>query len=442
MGESSIPKLLFSFSVPAMVGMIVSASYNVIDRIFIGHGVGTLGIAGVTIGFPMMLVMMAFAMLIGLGGAALISIRLGEKNKEQAELILGNGFIFLLITSALITIPGLIYIDPLLRFFGSSDQITPYARNYMSIIIAGAIFQSISFGGNAFIRAEGNPRIAMATMLIGAGMNAILAPIFIFIFHWGMRGAGAATITAQAISATWVLIYFLSGKSALTLKAANIKPQFSIFKNITVVGSAPFAMQIAGSMLMIVFNHSLEHYGGDTAISAMGVVNAIAMLIMMPIFGVNQGAQPIIGYNFGAKKYDRVIRTLRHAILVATVIVAIGYILIQIFPVWIIKLFEPNDTELIKVGSHALTMFLAFLPIVGFQAVCASYFLAVGKPKLSMTLTLSRQVIFLLPALLILPYFFKLNGVFMSGPVSDLLSSIMTGIFILREIRLLHRQRS
>ena len=439
LGESSIPRLLFEFSLPAIVGMVVSASYNVIDRIFIGHGIDSNGIAGVTIGFPMMLVMMAFSMLIGLGGAALISIKLGEQKKNEAELVLGNGFVLLVINALLVTFFGLVFMDPLLRIFGASKDVMPYARDYMTVIISGTIFQSLSFGGNAYIRAEGNPRIAMATMLIGAVMNAIFAPIFIFWFKWGMHGAGAATICAQAISAGWVLSYFLTGKSSLDLKRANTRLKLEIIGRITAIGSAPFAMQIAASMLMIVFNNSLEYYGGDTAIAAMGIVNAIAMLMMMPIFGINQGAQPIIGYNYGAKKLDRVIKTLRYAIFIATALVTTGYIFIRIFPTGLMSLFNPNDAELIRVGAHALTIFLAFLPLVGFQAVSSSYFLAVGKPKLSMLLTLSRQVIFLLPALLILPWFWKLNGIFMSGPFSDLLSSILTAIFIIREFRHLKR---
>jgi putative MATE family efflux protein len=423
-----------------MVGMIVNASYNVVDRIFIGRGIGTLGIAGVTIGFPMMLVMMAFAMLIGLGGAALISIKLGEQKHDEAERVLGNGIVLLVITSLVISIIGLLFLDPLLRIFGATDDIMPYARDY--IIIGGAVFQGVSFGANAFIRAEGNPRIAMATMLIGAGLNAILAPIFIFIFHWGMTGAGVATVSAQMVSAVWVLLYFLLGQSHLVFRREYAKLKADIVKTIVAIGSAPFAMQIAGSVLMIVLNHSLERYGGDTAISAMGIVMAISMMIMMPVFGINQGSQPIIGFNYGARKFDRVIRTLKLAIMGATFIVCCGYILIRLFPTWIIGLFNSNDANLIAMGSHALTIYLMLLPVIGFQVVCSSYFLAVGKPKLSMILTLSRQVIFLLPALLILPRYYGLNGVFYAGPCADLMSSILTGIFIANEIRLLRRQHN
>jgi putative MATE family efflux protein len=442
LGESRISSLLIQFSLPAMVGMIVNASYNVIDRIFIGRGIGTLGIAGVTIGFPMMLVMMAFSMLIGLGGAALISIKMGEQKHGEAERVLGNGMVLLVINSLAISILGLLFLDPLLRFFGSTNDILPYARDYMRIIIGGAIFQGVSFGANAFIRAEGNPRIAMATMLIGAGLNAILAPIFIFVFKWGMTGAGLATVTAQMVSATWVLLYFLLGQSHIVLRRDCMRLKVSIVKTIIAIGSAPFAMQIAGSVLMIVLNHSLEKYGGDTAISAMGIVMAISMMIMMPVFGINQGSQPIIGFNYGARKFDRVIRTLKLAIMGATLIVCGGFILIRLFPTWIIGLFNSKDIALIAMGSHALIIYLTLLPLIGFQVVCSSYFLAVGKPKLSMILTLSRQVIFLLPALLILPRYFGLNGVFYAGPCADLLSTIMTGIFIASEIRLLRRQHN
>jgi Na+-driven multidrug efflux pump len=232
-----------------------------------------------------------------------------------------------------------------------------------------------------------------------------------------------------------VLLYYLLGKSTIPLKRSCIRLKWDIVRRIIAVGSAPFAMQIAGSFLMIVVNHSLEYYGGDTAIAAMGIVMAISMLIMMPIFGINQGSQPIIGFNYGAKRYDRVKETLRLAVVVATTIVTIGFIVIQLFPIQIISLFNSEDTELVKLGSHALTRFLIFLPFVGFQAVCATYFLAVGKPRLSMFLTLSRQVIYLLPLLLVLPLFLGLDGVFTAGPLSDVLATITTAIFILREMR-------
>jgi len=439
LGEAPIPRLLYNFSLPSVIGMLVNASYNVVDRIFIGRGIGSLGIAGVTIGFPMMLVMMAFAMLIGLGGAALISIKLGEKKRDDAERVLGNGFVLLIINSAAISIIGLTFLDPLLRLFGATEEIMPYTRDYMRIILAGAVFQGIGFGSNAYIRAEGNPKMAMSMMILSACLNAIFAPICIFVLKWGMTGAGIATVSAQAVSAIWVIMYYLLGRSTLPLKRAFMRLNANIVGRIVAVGSAPFAMQIAGSIIMVVFNHSLEKYGGDKAIAAMGIVMAISMLIMMPIFGINQGAQPIIGFNYGARQYDRVIKTLGLAIRVATVFVTLGFIVTHLFPSQLISLFNTEDTELIEIGSRALFIFLILLPIIGFQAVGATYFLAVGKPKLSMFLTLSRQVIFLLPALLILPHFFGLMGVFIAGPFSDLSASILTGILVWREIRFLRK---
>jgi len=442
LGEGNILNLLLKFSVPAIIGMIVNALYNVVDRIFVGRGVGSQGIAGITVGFPLMIIIMAFGMLVGLGATALISIRLGERKKEEAELIMGNALLLLVIISAIITAAGLAFLDPLLKLFGASQALLPYARQYLSIILWGAAFQGIGFGMNNFIRAEGNPRIAMFTMLIGAILNTILDPVFIFIFKMGIGGAAYATILSQLVSAIWVLYYFLGGKSLLKIHLKNLKLHALIVRSIFAIGSAPFAMQMAASMLNIILNNSLRIYGGDIAISAMGIINSIAMLILMPIFGINQGAQPIIGFNYGAKKFDRVKKTLRLASAAATCIVIIGFIATQLFPGEFIRMFNSKDIELISLGSRGLRIFLMFLPVIGFQIVSANYFQAVGKPKHAMFLSLSRQVILFIPSLLILPGFFGLNGIFMAGPVSDAGSSILTGIWIFGEIKHLDQQHN
>lgn len=438
LGEEKISKLLLKFSVPAIIGMLVSALYNVVDRVFIGNSSGSLGIAGITIGFPIMLIMMGFAMLIGVGATALISIRLGEQKREEADVILGNAFTMLVIIGILITIPGLVFLDPILKLFGASKDVLPFAKDYMSIILIGSVFQSIGFGMNNFIRAEGNPKKAMATMLIGAILNAILAPIFIFIFHWGMKGAALATITAQLVSAVWVLSHFISGKSFLKLQIKNLMPRPSIIAGVTAIGLAPFAMQMANSLLNVIMNRGLSHYGGDVAVSGMGIVNSILTLIMMPIFGINQGVQPIIGYNYGAKKFDRVTIALKAAIVAATVVVVVGYIVTRLFPAQLISIFNSTDKELIAFGSHAITVFMMFMPVIGFQIVGAIYFQAVGKAKQAMILSLSRQVLIFIPALLILPVFFKLEGILIAGPVSDLLSFMITGICLFFELKSLN----
>ncbi|MBU3142877.1 MATE family efflux transporter [Clostridium sp. CF012] len=435
LGEMKVLKLLMKFSIPAIVGMVVNALYNVVDRIYIGNGVGSLGIAGIAIAFPVMLVMMAFNMLIGIGSNSLVSIRLGQNRKEEAEGIFGNAFSLLILSSLILTIIGLVGLEPLLKLLGASEQILPYAREYLQIILLGGVFQSIGMGMNNFIRSEGNPKIAMYTMLIGALINIILDPIFIFGFNWGMRGAALATIISQAVSAIWVLRYFLQGNSLLKIHKKNLKLEPAIIRGILALGAAPFAMQIAASIQNFIMNTSLATYGGDIAISGMGVVFSIMTLMVMPVFGITQGAQPIIGYNYGAKKYDRVKETYKLAAIFATSIVILGWIVTRVFPGQLVSMFNSKDTELIAFGTIAIKRFMMFLPFIGFQIVSSSYFQAVGKPKHSALLGLSRQVLVLIPALIILPKFFGLEGVISAGPLADILSAVVTGIFIFIEMK-------
>ena len=435
LGELKISKLLMKFSIPAIVGMLVNALYNVVDRIYIGNGVGSQGIAGITITFPVMLVMMAFSMLIGMGANSLVSIRLGQNRKDEAEGIFGNAISLLILISLALTVIGLVALNPLLKLLGASEQILPYARDYLQIILIGGVFQSVGMGVNNFIRSEGNPKIAMYTMLIGALINTVLDPIFIFVFNWGMRGAAIATIISQAVSAIWVLSYFLRGKSLLKIHVKNLKLKFSIFSGILALGVAPFTMQIAASAQNMIMNISLATYGGDVAISGMGIVNSIVILIIMPIFGINQGVQPIIGYNYGAKKYDRVKEAYKLASIFATSIVVLGWIVTRLFPVQLVSMFNSKDIELITFGTIAIKRFMMFLPVIGFQIVSSNYFLAIGKPIHSALLGLSRQIMILIPALLILPIFFGLEGVISAGPLSDIVSSVVTGIFIFIEMK-------
>ena len=443
LGEDKVSKLLIRFSIPAIVGMLVNALYNVVDRIYIGHGVGYLGIGATTIAFPIMLIMMAFSMLIGLGANSLVAIRLGQNRKEEAQGIFGNALVLLILTSLVLSTTGLIFLKPFLKLLGTSEDILPYALDYLSIILLGGVFQSVGMGMNNFIRSEGNPKIAMYTMLAGAVTNTVLDPIFIFVFDWGMKGAALATIFSQAASAAGVLLYFLRGKSLLRITIKNLRLKLSYIVKIISLGAAPFAMQIAASILNFIMNANLGAYGGDIAISGMGIVNGIVTLIIMPIFGINQGVQPIIGYNYGAKKYDRVKEAYKLAVVFATVIVVIGWTATRLFPAQMVYLFNKKDTELIDFGIFAIKRFLIFFPIVGFQIVSSNYFQAIGKPRHSALLGLSRQVLILIPALIILPKFFGLEGVLAAGPLADLVSSIITGIFIIIEMkRLDSRHRS
>ncbi len=441
LAEEKVSVLLVKFSVPAIIGMMVNALYNVVDRIFVGNAVGSLGIAGITISFPIMIISMAFAMLIGFGANSLISINLGAQKKSEAELILGNALVLLVVVSLAITIIGLAAVTPLLKLFGASSTVLPYARDYLRIILAGSVLMTIGFGLNNFIRAEGNPKIAMYTMVIGGLLNIIFDPIFIFLFDMGISGAAIATVLSQMISAVWVLYYFLSGNSLLKLYVDNLRLQASVVKKIVVIGSAPFAMQLAASLLNVIMNNGLSEYGGDTAVAGMGIINSILMIILMPVIGINQGAQPIIGFNYGAKNYPRVKETLKLAVTAATVIITVGFVFSRMFPQEIISLFNDNDEELIHFGTYALYVTFLLLPVIGFQIVGAGYFQAVGKPKQAMFLSLSRQVLILIPLLLILPRFYGLNGILYALPISDIISAAITVIWLFIEMKKLHNEQ-
>jgi Na+-driven multidrug efflux pump len=301
----------------------------------------------------------------------------------------------------------------------------------------------VGFGLNSMIRGEGNPKIAMLTMLIGVLLNVALAPIFLFTFRWGMRGAALATVAAQAVSAAWVLAYFLSGKSLLRLRAENLRLQWPICGAVLAIGSAPFALQIANCGFQCVINHELGAHGGEVAIAVWGIIYSMFLLIFMPVVGINQGAQPIIGYNYGSQRFDRVKKTLQTAVLAASCIAVAGFAVTMVFPAQVLWLFSRDRqsfAELAGPGIHAMRLCTAMLPLVGFQIVSAGYFQAVGKPAQAMFLTLSRQVLLLIPAAWILPQFFGLNGVWMSLPVADLGSSVLTGLWLVLELRHLHRR--
>jgi putative MATE family efflux protein len=435
LGTSSIPALIWKFSLPSIVGMLVSALYNVVDRIFIGQGVGPLGIAGATIAFPLMQIQIAFATLIGMGATTLISINLGRRDKETAELVLGNGFCLIIVLAATVSAIGLAFLDPLLRLFGASEGVLPYARDYSSVILAGTVFQVVALGVNNFLRGEGNPKTAMVSMLIGAGLNAILCPVFLFVFHWGMKGAGFATVLAQAVSAAWVMFNYLTGRSALRLRIANLRPRKAIFLPILAIGSAPFAVNLANSLMNGVMNNQLMRYGGDLAVSSMGVVFALVSLFVFIAFGINGGVQPIIGYNYGARQPARVRQAAIFAIGAATAVFTLGFAVVQIFPQSLVFLFAGKSAELIDMSSYALRRVLMCMPLVGFQIVSSGYFQAVGKPRHSIFLSLSRQVLFLIPLLYAMPALFGLTGLWFAPAAADLLAAVVTAVFFAREMR-------
>ena len=417
--------------------MLVNALYNIVDRIYIGkmEGVGQYAITGVGLNFPIMTVIMAFSMLAGIGAATTISIRLGQRKRDEAEHILGNAFILAVIFSIVITIVGLLSVDKLLPIFGASENTFGYAKDYITIILFGTIFNVTAFAMNHSIRGEGNPKRAASTMLIGALLNAVLDPIFIFTFHMGVKGAALATIISQAVSCAWVLSYFLTGKSNLKLKVSNFKLDPKIVKAIFAIGMSPFAMQLSASVVSITANKSLMTYGGDLAIGAMTVINSVAMLFLMPIFGINQGFQPIVGFNYGAKSYKRVITTLKYAIIAASTIVIVGFILVQAFAPYIIKIFN-DDPVLVSIGSTGIRIYLIMLPIIGFQIISTNFFQSIGKAKISMFLSLLRQVLLLIPLYIFLPKIFgTLTSIWFAGPIADATASVLTAFFLFRELR-------
>jgi len=442
MREEKIGRLLWKFSLPAIVAMMVNALYNVVDRIFVGRGVGSIAIAATTVAMPIMTILIAVGVLVGIGATALISIRLGEQKKKEAEVIAGNGVTLIISLTVLLTVLYFLFADPILILFGADQNVLPYARDFTNIIMLGSVLGAIAFGINNFIRAEGNPKVAMMTQLIGAVINVILNYIFIFKVGLGIKGSALASICGQGVSALWVIGYFLTGRSLIKIKLKNLKPKISIMVRVMFIGAAPFAMQIANSIQQVLFNKTLINLGGDIALSAVGIMMSIAMLLFMPIIGIAQGAQPLIGYNYGAQEYGRVQETLKKGVLAATAIAVGGYLVINIWTEEIIGLFSKNDLALTALTSHAMRIFFALLPIVGFQILCSNYFQAVGKPLQAMILSLSRQVLFFIPLLLILPRFWGIEGVWRTAPIADALSVLLTATVITYEMRNLRRKKA
>lgn len=438
--SASIKSLLWKYFLPAFTGVVINSLYNVVDRIFIGQGVGAVALSGLSAVFPIMLIVMAFGMLIGIGAGVRISINLGKKDFGRAEWVLGNSFVLMIIVSVIISIIGFLIKDPLLRMFGVSDDTMFVANEYLNIILYGAIFSVIGFSLNNLIRSEGNAKIAMYSMLISAGANIILDPIFIFVLDMGVAGAAYATIISQFILCIWVISHFRSKKSVIKLRFSNFKLNWEIVFYILTIGFAPFSMQLAGSFVQALFNVQLVEYSNDIAIAAMGVINSVIMLIVMTVVAINMAAQPILGFNYGAQNYARVKECLIVGIKAATGIVIVGFLGVQLFPEMIIKAFNNSNAELLEVGSHGLRIIMIALPVVGFQVIVGNYFQSIGKAGISVMLTLMRQVILLIPILFILPKFIGLSGVWFAGPISDVGSAIIAAIFLIRELRKLNRK--
>lgn len=443
MGSEKITKLLIQFSLPAIIGMLVNALYSIVDRIYIGNikDVGHFAIAGVGLTFPVTIFVFAFAVLIGLGGATNISLNLGKKQKDEAEHYLGNAICFGTIVSTIIGILVLIFMEGLVDKLGGSENTSRYTIEYLRIVAIGFPATIVGYVANAGIRSDGNPKMSMVTLLIGAIINIVLDPIFIFGMDMGVSGAAWATIISQYISAAWTIYYFRSKFSGLKLYMKDLPLKWERIKNIMALGSAPFALQLGSSLVNYTFNHTLKIYGGDNSIGAMAIIQAIVIFLAMPIFGINQGLQPILGYNYGAKLYARVREALRKAILGASIICIFNFLVIQFLSKYFIFIFT-REKALLDIASFGLRINTIMFPIIGFQIISSVYFQAVGKPKLSLFISLSRQIIILIPCIIVMSRLFGLTGIWFAAPTSDFISTVITFILIKREMKTLkHLQK-
>ncbi len=456
LGEKRIPPLVISFVIPTMIAMMVNAIYNIVDRFWIGKmSDGALAMAGVGITLPLSTLTFSFMALIGIGSTALISIKLGEKSRREAERVLGNCASVSFGIGLILAIIGLVFAEPLLKLFGASEKTLPFAMEYIVILLAFNAFNSFQFSMSAVMRGVGHPVWAVMTQVIGAVTNIILDPIFIFKPYeielmglklppgiglgLGVKGAAWATVIAQMVSFSIVCFYYLRGKSPVHLKFSNFLPQLTIVKKIMAIGSSSFALNAAASLVQIVANLQLARFGGDMAVSAMTLINSIAMFCIMPIIGINQGIQPIIGFNYGAKKYSRVRSTYVFAVGFASALTITFAVLIQLFPENIVMLFN-DEPELIDIAVSALRIILFMMPALGFQIVSANYFQFVGKSFVALVMTLLRQIILLIPLYLILPHFLGLQGIWLASPISDSIAILITITVISRELLWLNKK--
>ena len=431
-----IGKLLAKYSIPAIIGMLVNALYNVVDRIFIGNipEVGSLAITGVGVTMPISTIILAFSMLIGTGATAQISIKLGQGKKEEASKVIGNAITLGVILAIIITIIGIAFQDPILFKFGASGETIPYAKAYINIILIGTIFNVIGFIMSNTIRSDGNPKLSAAIMVLGCVTNIVLDWLFIFGFNLGIQGAAIATVISQMLTAVVGIGYYISGKSNIKFGKENLKLNKKIVIAILSIGVAPFSMQIAASLVQVISNNVLKTYGSDLAIGAMTTISSVSLMCLMPIFGLNQGAQPIIGYNYGAKKKERYKKAYLLSLKVATIILIVAFIVIQVFPTVIIGFFN-KDPELMSISIKGIRIYLLMLPIVGISITGSNYMQSIGKAKKSMFLSLLRQVILLIPLILILPRSFGLDGIWIAQPVSDIISTLVTVVMLVKEFK-------
>lgn len=438
LGTERIGKLLTQYAVPAIIAMTASSLYNMVDSIFIGHGVGPLAISGLAVTFPLMNLAAAFGSLVGVGASTLISVKLGQKDYDTAHKILGNVVVLNLLIGIVFTIVTLAFLDPILYFFGASEATLPYARDYMVTILLGNVVTHMYLGLNSVLRSAGHPQKAMLATIFTVVVNTILDPVFIYGFGWGIRGAAIATILAQILSLIWLFKIFCNKNEVLHFHRGIYRLKRVLVENIIGIGLAPFFMNVASCFIVILINKELKLYDGDLAIGAFGIVNRISFLFVMIVMGLNQGMQPIAGYNFGAKQYHRVNQVMKLTVIAATLITTTGFLVGELMPKLAVSAFT-NDETLINISAQGLRIVVMFFPIIGFQMVTSNFFQSIGMARKAIILSLSRQVLILIPCLIILPMFWDAKGVWLSMPISDAAASIIAAIMLYKQFQTFKR---
>lgn len=438
LGTERIGKLLTQYAVPAIIAMTASSLYNMVDSIFIGHGVGPLAISGLAVTFPLMNLAAAFGSLVGVGASTLISVKLGQKDYDTAHKILGNVVSLNFLIGIVFTIITLAFLDPILYFFGASEATLPYARDYMVTILLGNVVTHMYLGLNSVLRSAGHPQKAMLATIFTVVVNTILDPVFIYGFGWGIRGAAIATILAQILSLIWLFKIFCNKNEVLHFHRGIYRLKRVLVENIIGIGLAPFFMNVASCFIVILINKGLKLYDGDLAIGAFGIVNRISFLFVMIVMGLNQGMQPIAGYNFGAKQYHRVNQVMKLTVIAATLITTTGFLVGELMPKLAVSAFT-NDETLINISAQGLRIVVMFFPIIGFQMVTSNFFQSIGMARKAIILSLSRQVLILIPCLIILPMFWDAKGVWLSMPISDAAASIIAAIMLYKQFQTFKR---
>ena len=442
LGTRPVGRLLVEYALPAIIAMTASSLYNMVDSIFIGQGVGALAISGLAVTFPFMNLSAAFGAAVGVGASSYISVKLGQKDYAKALRVFGNTVTLNVIIGILFSTISLLLLDPILYFFGASDQTISYAREYMIIILLGNVITHLYFGMNAVLRSASKPRAAMFIIIFTVVLNTLLDPLFIYTFDLGIAGAAYATILAQLLAFLWQLKLFSDKREILHLQRGIYKPSLRIIRNILAIGMSPFFMNACACIIVIFINRNLLTYGGDLAVGAYGIANRVAFIFVMVTMGVNQGMQPIAGYNYGAQKFDRLLRVLKLAMISATCVTTSGFLVAEFCPRLCVSLFT-DDAQLTSLSINGLRILMAAMPIVGYQMVITNFFQSIGMAKISIVLSLLRQLLLLLPLLILLPPCFGIDGVWMSMPVSDTLSALLAFVVMSRYMKkftMLHQQ--